>query len=314
MIYKIAVIDDYLNITKDLIDWSEIPNSKVDFYNDTLSNKNQFIQRLLPYNIIVIIRERSKFPKDVLENLPNLSLIAASGTGLANIDLLSAKKNNIHITTTKGIRSSSGESTAEITWSLILALSKQLVVHHNNFLHGKWQSEKIDELYGKKIGILGLGRIGLKVAKIAKIFGMETIGWSRTIDQKRADINKIKLVAKDQLLSDSDYLSVHLKLTEETINFIRLRELEKMKKSAFIVNTARGPIVNENDLIYALENKIISGAGLDVFEVEPLPKEHKFVQLNNVILSPHLGYATVTNIKEYMEISKNNIISWLNNQ
>ena len=314
MIYKIAVIDDYLNITKDLIDWSEIPNSKVDFYNDTLSNKNQFIQRLLPYNIIVIIRERSKFPKDVLENLPNLSLIAASGTGLANIDLLSAKKNNIHITTTKGIRSSSGESTAEITWSLILALSKQLVVHHNNFLHGKWQSEKIDELYGKKIGILGLGRIGLKVAKIAKIFGMETIGWSRTIDQKRADINKIKLVSKDHLLSDSDYLSVHLKLTEETINFIRLRELEKMKKSAFIVNTARGPIVNENDLIYALENKIISGAGLDVFEVEPLPKEHKFVQLNNVILSPHLGYATVTNIKEYMEISKNNIISWLNNQ
>ena len=220
MIYKIAVIDDYLNITKDLIDWSEIPNSKVDFYTDTLADKNEFIQRLIPYNIIVIIRERSKFPKDILESLPNLSLIAASGTGLANIDLLSAKKNNIHITTTKGIRSSSGESTAEITWSLILALSKQLVIHHNNFLHGKWQSEKIDELYGKKIGILGLGRIGLKVAKIAQVFGMETIGWSRTIDQKRANINKIKLVSKDQLLSDSDYLSVHLKLTEETIIFL----------------------------------------------------------------------------------------------
>lgn len=314
MIYKIAVIDDYLNITKDLINWSEIPNTKVDFYTDTLVDKNEFIQRLLPYNIIVIIRERSKFSKDILENLPNLSLIAASGTGLANIDLLSAKKNNIHITTTKGIRSSSGESTAEITWSLILALSKQLVVHHNNFLHGKWQSKKIDELYGKKIGILGLGRIGLRVAKIAQVFGMETIGWSRTIDPKRADINKIKLVSKDHLLSDSDYLSVHLKLTEETINFIRLKELQKMKKSAFIVNTARGPIVNENDLIYSLENKIISGAGLDVFEIEPLPKEHKLVQLDNVILSPHLGYATVTNIKEYMEISKINIISWLNNQ
>tara|TARA_B100000214_G_scaffold342687_1_gene290655 strand:+ start:8729 stop:9673 length:945 start_codon:yes stop_codon:yes gene_type:complete len=314
MIYKIAVIDDYLNITKDLIDWSEIPNSKVDFYTDTLADKNEFIQRLIPYNIIVIIRERSKFPKDILESLPNLSLIAASGTGLANIDLLSAKKNNIHITTTKGIRSSSGESTAEITWSLILALSKQLVIHHNNFLHGKWQSEKIDELYGKKIGILGLGRIGLKVAKIAQVFGMETIGWSRTIDQKRANINKIKLVSKDQLLSDSDYLSVHLKLTEETINFIQLRQLQMMKKSAFIVNTARGAIINENDLIFALENKIISGAGLDVFETEPLPKEHKLAQLNNVILSPHLGYATVTNIKEYMEISKNNIISWLNNQ
>tara|TARA_B100000945_G_scaffold131047_2_gene104585 strand:+ start:3403 stop:4347 length:945 start_codon:yes stop_codon:yes gene_type:complete len=314
MIYKIAVIDDYLNITKDLINWSDIPNTKVDFYTDTLVDKNEFIQRLLPYNIIVIIRERSKFSKDILENLPNLSLIAASGTGLANIDLLSAKKNNIHITTTKGIRSSSGESTAEITWSLILALSKQLVVHHNNFLHGKWQSKKIDELYGKKIGILGLGRIGLRVAKIAQVFGMETIGWSRTIDPKRADINKIKLVSKDHLLSDSDYLSVHLKLTEETINFIRLKELQKMKKSAFIVNTARGPIVNENDLIYSLENKIISGAGLDVFEIEPLPKEHKLVQLDNVILSPHLGYATVTNIKEYMEISKINIISWLNNQ
>ena len=314
MIYKIAVIDDYLNITKDLINWSDIPNTKVDFYTDTLVDKNEFIQRLLPYNIIVIIRERSKFSKDILENLPNLSLIAASGTGLANIDLLSAKKNNIHITTTKGIRSSSGESTAEITWSLILALSKQLVVHHNNFLHGKWQSKKIDELYGKKIGILGLGRIGLRVAKIAQVFGMETIGWSRTIDPKRADINKIKLVSKDHLLSDSDYLSVHLKLTEETINFIRLKELQKMKKSAFIVNTARGPIVNENDLIYSLENKIISGAGLDVFEIEPLPQELKLVQLDNVILSPHLGYATVTNIKEYMEISKINIISWLNNQ
>ena len=314
MIYKIAVIDDYLNITKDLINWSEIPNTKVDFYTDTLTDKNEFIQRLLPYNIIVIIRERSKFSKDILENLPNLSLIAASGTGLANIDLLSAKKNNIHITTTKGIRSSSGESTAEITWSLILALSKQLVVHHNNFLHGKWQSEKIDELHGKKIGILGLGRIGLKVAKIAQVFGMETIGWSRTIDQKRADINKIKLVSKDHLLSDSDYLSVHLKLTEETVNFIRLKELQKMKKSAFIVNTARGPIVNENDLIYSLENKIISGAGLDVFEIAPLPKEHKLVHLDKVILSPHLGYATVTNIREYMEISKINIISWLNNQ
>ncbi len=314
MIYKIAVIDDYLNITKDLINWSEIPNARVDFYTDTLADKKEFIRRLLPYNIIVIIRERSKFTKDILENLPNLSLIAASGTGLANIDLLSAKKNNIHISTTKGIRSSSGESTAEVTWALILALSKQLVVHHKNFTYGMWQSEKIDELYGKKIGILGLGRIGLRVAKIAQVFGMEVIGWSRTKNKKRADINNIRLVAKDELFSESDYLSVHLKLSKETVNFIRLREMKMMKKSAFIINTARGPIVNENDLIYALEKKIISGAGLDVFEVEPLPKEHKLVHLDNVILSPHLGYATITNIKEYMEISKNNIISFLDNQ
>lgn len=314
MIYKIAVLDDYLNLTKDLINWSEIPNSKVDFYNDTIVDSEDFINRLLPYKIIIIIRERSKFPREVLSKLPNLSLIAASGTGLANIDLKSAKEFNIDITTTKGTRSSSGGSTAEITWTLILALSKQLITHHENLKYGVWQSETIDELYGKKIGILGLGRIGLQVAKISQVFGMDVIGWSPTIDQSRANKNNIKLVAKDILFKESDFLSVHLKLSSESKNFITLKELSMMKKSAYIINTARGSIINEKDLIYVLEKNIISGAGLDVFHTEPLSKGHKLVSMKNVVLSPHLGYATITNLREYMEISKNNIISWINDK
>ena len=306
---KIAVLDDYLHIAEEAGDWLSL-DADVTFYDTTIHEVDPLIERLDPYDVLVTTRERTWFPREVLERLPNLKLIAGTGRKQANVDLEAATELGIPVLVTSG-GATRGNSTAELTWGLVLALTRHIAWEDRQLKAGKWQTRIAEGLGGRTLGILGLGRIGTIVAGFGRVFEMDVIAWGPTLDAERAARSDVEYVSFDQLFERSDVLSIHVPLTDLSRGWITERELRLMKQSAFLINTSRGPIVDQDALISALREGEIAGAGIDVYDVEPLPSDHPMLELDNVVLTPHLGYNTGTTMRRFYEASVENIQAWM---
>ncbi|TFK41266.1 D-isomer specific 2-hydroxyacid dehydrogenase, partial [Crucibulum laeve] len=311
---SVAVLDDYQQVAFTSADWTPIRNRiSIDVFTDTLGDEDALAKRLHDYEIICAMRERTKFPASLLDRLPNLRLIATTGQRNLGIDTAYAKKKGIAVSGTGG----AGNSTLEHIWALILATARYIVVEHNNVKtrNPQWQTIIPFGLSGKTLGIVGVGRLGTQTAKIAQAFDMKVIGWSPNLTPERAEAAGVGFAAsKEELFKQSDIVSLHLTLSERTRHIITAADLAVMKPSALFINTSRGPLVDEAALIDILQKGQIAGAGLDVFDVEPLPMEHPFRGLSNVTVSPHLGYVSDTMYEVFWSDTVDNIAAYLDGQ
>ena len=289
---KIAVLDDYQNIFKEFINIDK-HKDKYDFtiFNQPFANKDEALTALEEFEALFVMRERTLISKSLISGIKNLKYIMTSGTRNKAIDLEETKKRNIIVCGTD----INPNPAAEITWALILGLMRNMKQEIDNMFQGYWQTTVGFELKGKILGLIGLGKIGSQVAKIGKAFGMQVVVWSENLNLSHANELGVLPMSKEELLKNADIVSLHIVLGERYKNLITKKELETMKKTSFLVNTSRGPIVNEKDLIKALEDDVIAGAGLDVYDLEPLPRDHKLRFLPNALLLPHLGYVTEEN-------------------
>ena len=308
---KCTILDDYQKVATSIGNWSLLDRRiKVQSLHKHFANENELIDAVIDQDILVIMRERTLFNSSVLSRLPNLKLIVTSGMRNAAIDLEFASTNGITVCGTKNL----SEPAIELTWALLLGLARNLTQeNHALKTNGPWQSTLGIGLSGKQLGVIGLGKIGSQVAKIGKAFGMNVVAWSQNLTREKADSEGVVLApSKESLLKSSDFVSVHLVLSERTRNLITASDIAKMRHSAYLINTSRSPIVNEFDLIQALKMQIIAGAGIDVFDLEPLTKDHPFRTLPNVLATPHIGYVTKENYKIYFNEAIENIIAFLN--
>ena len=308
MKYKIAVLDDYQNAALESADWSVLSGrADITVFQDHLDDTDAVIERLLPFDIICVMRERTPLPRNVVERLPNLKFIASTGPANASIDVVAAADRGIVVSHT-GYRS---DPTIDLTWALILASARNIVAESNSLRSGGWQRTVGTELRGKTLGVLGLGRVGSEVARIGRAFGMELIAWSRNMTPEAAEAAGAVLVSKDELFEQADILTIHLVLSGRTRSLVGAAELALMKPTARLINTSRGPIVDEQALICALRNRQIAGAAIDVFDIEPLPASHPFRTLDNVLATPHIGYVAQGLYRTFYEDSVSNIGKWL---
>ena len=289
---KVAILDDYQNISQNFLNLKEL-SRKYEFkvFSEYFLNEEEAIEQLKDFEALLIMRERTKITKNLISNLKKLKYIVTSGMRNKAIDFGAAKDRKIIVSGTE----INSNPTAELTWALILGLTRNLKQEIDNMFQGYWQTTVGFELKGKILGLIGLGKVGSQVAKIGKAFGMQVIAWSENLDLSYAKELDVLPVSKEDLLNTSDFISIHVVMSDRYKNLIKLKEFDMMKKSAFLINTSRGPIVNEEDLIIALSTNIIAGAGIDVYEKEPLPADHKLRFLSNALLLPHLGYVTAEN-------------------
>lgn len=287
---KVAILDDYQNIAQYFADW-ENSNCDIKVFNEPFESEDHTIENIKEFEALLLMRERTPMTRKVIESCPNLKIICTGGMRNKSIDLQAAKENNIKVCGTE----MNVNSTAELTWALIMGLARNLRQETENMFQGYWQTTVGTELKGKVLGLAGLGKQGTQVANIGKAFGMEVIAWSENLKMADAEKKGVLAVSKDDLLERSDILSIHLVLSDRTKNLFKYEDMSKMKSTSFIINTSRGPIINENDLIKILEEEKIAGAGLDVYDIEPLPENHKLRFMQNAFLLPHLGYVTKEN-------------------
>ena len=289
---KVAILDDYQNISQNFLNLKEL-SRKYEFkvFSEYFLNEEEAIEKLKDFEALLIMRERTKITKNLISNLKKLKYIVTSGMRNKAIDFGAAKDRKIIVSGTE----INSNPTAELTWALILGLTRNLKQEIDNMFQGYWQTTVGFELKGKILGLIGLGKVGSQVAKIGKAFGMQVIAWSENLDLSHTKELDVLPVSKEDLLNTSDFISIHVVMSDRYKNLIKLKEFDMMKKSAFLINTSRGPIVNEEDLIIALSTNIIAGAGIDVYEKEPLPADHKLRFLPNALLLPHLGYVTAEN-------------------
>jgi phosphoglycerate dehydrogenase-like enzyme len=283
---KIAILDDYQNIATSLADWSSLGAEVVVFFTKPFADADEVVRSLAGFDVLVAMRERTRFPADVLERLPELRLLVSTGPANAAIDLAAAHRLGI---TVCGTRYES-HPTIEHTWALILGAARNLVVEAESMRAGGWQVSVGEGLYGKTLGILGLGRVGSGVARVGQAFGMDTIAWSQNLTPETAAEHGVRAVTKEQLFTESDVLSIHVLLSKRTRGLVGAAELRSMKPSALLVNTSRGPIVDEAALVDALRRNAIRAAALDVYDTEPLPADHQLRSLPNALLTGHVGY------------------------
>ena len=295
---KIAVLDDYQNIFEEFVDIDK-HKDKLEFtiFNEPFQSETEAILALDKFDALFIMRERTPLTKSLLEGLKNLKYILTSGMRNKSIDLEYTKSKKIIVCGTE----INSNPTAEITWALILGLVRNMKQEIDNMFQGYWQTTVGFELKGKILGLIGLGKIGSQVARIGKAFGMQVVAWSENLNLSEADKLGVLPMSKEELFRQSDIISLHVVLGERYKNLITENELKMMKKTCFLINTSRGPIINEKDLIQALEDDVIAGAGLDVFDKEPLPQDHKLRFLPNALLTPHLGYVTEENYSIFFD-------------
>ena len=308
---KVAILDDYQNAFEEFVNVKKLKdkfNFKV--FNEPFSDEKEAIVELEEFEALFIMRERTPMTKELIESLPNLKYIMTSGMRNNSIDLKTAKKKNIIVCGTE----INPNPAAEITWALILGLYRNIKQEIDNMFQGYWQTTIGLELKGKMLGIIGLGKIGTQVAKVAKAFGMEVCAWSENLNLSHANELEVLPMSKEDLLKNSDIISIHLVLGERYKNLITKKELAMMKKTAFLINTSRGPIINEDDLIMSLKDGEIAGVGLDVFHKEPLAQDHKLRFLPNALLLPHIGYVTAENYTKFYEQMIENLEGCLKNK
>ena len=286
---RVAVLDDYQDVALQMANWRALPDDvDVQVFRDHLKDLNAVAERLKAFDIVVAMRERTPFSRALLEQLPNLRLLITTGMRNASIDTQAAADCGVTVCGTEGLP----YPTAELTWGLILALARQIPREDRATRQGQWQVSMGLGLRGKTLGLMGLGRLGSQVAAVGNAFQMSVLAWSQNLTAERAAEGGATLVSKDDLLAQSDFVSIHLILSDRSRALIGTRELELMKTTAYLINTSRGPIVDEQALIRALQQGTIAGAGLDVFDDEPLPLDHPLRRLENTVLTPHMGYVT----------------------
>ena len=286
---RVALLDDYQGVALSMADWKSLPTgTEVVVFKDHLADENALAARLADFDIIMALRERTLFPRTLLERLPKLKLLITAGMRNASIDMKAAAERGVLVCGTSGLP----YPTAELAWGLILGLARRIPAEDRATREGRWQTSLGLGLNGKTLGVLGLGTLGSRVARVGRALEMKVLAWSQNLTAERAAAEDAMLVAKDDLLARSDFVSIHLVLSERTRGLVGARELGLMKRSAYLVNTSRGPIVDEAALIRALGDGTIAGAGLDVFDEEPLPRDHPFRRLPNIVITPHLGYVT----------------------
>ncbi|KAJ2915296.1 hypothetical protein MD484_g5099, partial [Candolleomyces efflorescens] len=309
---RVAILDDYQSLSTKLADWSAVREkvSSIDVFTDTLHDEDALVERLAPYQIISAMRERTKFPASLLDRLPNLKLIATTGLRNLGIDTAHAKSKGIIVSGT----GAGGNSTLEHIWALLLATVRSIVVEDWNVKNSnpQWQSTLPLGLSGRTLGLIGVGKLGSQVAKIAKLFNLRVIGWSPHLTPERAEAAGVEYIpTKFQLLQEADIVSLHIVLSASTRHIISRDDLALLKPTAFIINTSRGPLIDEAALIDVLREGKIAGAGLDVYDIEPLPLDHPIRTLKNVTLSPHSAYLSDTNFKVFYEQTVENIVAFL---
>jgi D-3-phosphoglycerate dehydrogenase len=301
---KVAILDDYQNVSMILGNFEKLKKDfNFEVFNQPFENEDHAIEQLKDFDALLVMRERTPITKKIISNLKNLKLIITSGMRNKSIDFLAAKERKILVCGTD----SSSNSTVELTWALILGLVRNLREETENMYQGYWQTTLGLELKGKTLGIIGFGKIGIQVSKVALAFGMNVIVWSENLKITTANENKVLAVTKEKLLEKSDIVTVHTVFSERTKNLITKKDFELMKDTSYLINTSRGAIVNEFDLVDALEKNIIMGAGLDVYDIEPLPENHKLRFLPNALLLPHLGYVTKENYEVYYRQMSENL-------
>jgi len=289
---KVAILDDYQNVSQQFVDLEKL-SGKYEFkiFSEPFVDEADAIEQLMDFEALLIMRERTPMTQNLIDNLDKLKFIITSGLRNKSIDLEATKKKKIVVCGTE----INIHPTPELTWALILGLARNFKEEIDNMYQGYWQTTVGIELKGKILGLIGLGKVGSQVAKIAKAFGMQVMAWSENLNLDICKELDVLPCSKEDLIKTSDFLSIHVQGGERYKNCITLKEMDKMKKTSFIINTSRGPIINEDDLIIALSTNIIAGAGLDVYEKEPLPENNKLRFLPNALLTPHIGYVTAEN-------------------
>ena len=293
---RVAILDDYQNVSQQFVDLEKL-SGKYEFkiFSEPFIDEADALDQLANFEALLIMRERTPMTKNIIENLNKLKFIITSGLRNRSIDLNATKKQKIIVCGTE----SNINPTPELTWALILGLARNLKEEIDNMYQGYWQTTVGTDLKGKILGLIGLGRVGSQVAKIGKAFGMEVMAWSENLNLDTCKELDVLPCNKDDLIKTSDFLSIHVQGGERYKDCITLKEMDKMKKTAYIINTSRGPIINEDDLIIALSTNVIAGAGIDVYEKEPLPENNKLRFLPNALLTPHIGYVTAENYSIY---------------
>jgi phosphoglycerate dehydrogenase-like enzyme len=305
---NVAVLDDYQGVARNLADWNSLGKDvAVRFFHDHIENEDELVQRLSMFEIIAIMRERTPFPRSLIERLPKLKLLVTTGRRNASVDIAACRDHGIVVCGTAG----SEGSTIELTWALILAVVRGIPREDHGLREHRWQIAVGMELRGKTLGILGLGRLGSAVAKIGNAFGMRLIAWSQNLTPERAAECDAQLVSKKHLFEQADVLTIHLVLSDRTRKIVSHEEFGWMKKTAYLVNTSRGPIVDTSALIGALHAGEIAGAALDVYDHEPLEADNPILHAPNTVLTPHLGYVADVPYRIFYRETVEDIAAWL---
>ena len=308
---KVAILDDYQNVSQQFVDLEKLSGKyEIRIFSEPFEDEADALDKLVDFEALLIMRERTPITKNLIENLNKLKFIVTSGLKNKSIDLDAAKKKGIIVCGTE----SNINPTPELTWALILGLARNLKEEIDNMYQGYWQTTVGVELKGKVLGLIGLGKVGSQVAKIGKAFGMQVMAWSENLNLDICKELDVLPCSKEDLIKNSDFLTIHVQGGERYKNCITLKELDKMKKTSFLINTSRGPIVNEDDLIIALSTNEIAGAGIDVFEKEPLAENNKLRFLPNALLTPHIGYVTAENYNIYYNQMIEALESCVNNK
>ena len=307
---NMIILDDYQNFFEKMKDDIRLPSIiNLSILKKHIENPSDLIDQIKNFHIVVGIRERTRFPKAVITKLPNLRLLITTGAGNASFDLESATNNNIVVSGTPG----AGEGPVDLTWGLIISLVRGIHTEDSLVRNGKWGTIIGPSLTGKTLGLLGLGHIGKLVAKVGLAFGMNVIAWSENLTKEIAVEYGVTYVDKETLCRQSDILSIHTKLSDRTKGLIATKEINLMKDNVYIINTSRGPIIEESALIEALNSKKIAGAAIDTFDIEPLPKYHPLLSTPNTLITPHIGYVTNEAYEAYYDGIIENVITFLNN-
>jgi phosphoglycerate dehydrogenase-like enzyme len=305
---KVAILDDYQNVALTMADWSGVSKrAEIEVFNDHLADLDAVAARLAPYDILAVMRERTPVRRELMERLPNLKMIASNAPRNASIDMAAAAERGITVTHS----GYSSTPTVELTWALILAGARHIVAEAEAVREGGWQHTIGDDLAEKTLGIIGLGSIGTRVAKVAQAFGMNVIAWSQNLTEEKANAGGAKLVSKEALFRQADVITIHLVLSDRTRGLVGSTELALMKPSARLVNTSRGPIVVEAALIEALTDGKIAGAAIDVYDIEPLPVDHPYRRVDRLLATPHIGYVSRDLYQRFYGDMAANIAGWL---
>jgi phosphoglycerate dehydrogenase-like enzyme len=308
---KIAVLDDYQNVALKFADWSTLAKrAEITVFNDHVGDPSAVVERLRPFDVVCVMRERTPLSREIIQQLPQLKLIASTGSRNAAIDDTAARECGIAVTATRYWPS----PTIEMTWALILAAMRHIPSENAAVRIGRWQTSIGRDLGGKTLGVLGLGNIGREVARIGLAFGMKVIAWSQNMTPEIASAAGAAHVSKEELFKQADIVTIHLILSRRTRGLIGAAELALMKPAAWVINTSRGPIIDDAALIGVLQSHAIAGAAIDVFDEEPLPPQHPFRVLDNVLATPHIGYVTENLYRAFYEDVVANIAAWLDTQ
>jgi phosphoglycerate dehydrogenase-like enzyme len=309
---RIAVLDDYAENAKDLADWASIPGAEIVYFKEHVSEPEALVNMLRGFDVVQMMRERTPFPAEVVDRLPDLKVLSGTGGRHPHVDMEACTRLGIQVTNTSGSSGvGPGGPTMELAWGLIIGLMRHIPWEDRQIREGRWQTRMGTGLSGKTLGIMGLGSIGVPMANIANALGMKVIAWSRSLTAERAEAAGATCVSWDELFEQSDVLTIHVPLSDESRGWVGARELGLMKPTAYLVNTSRGPIVQTDALVTALRNDTIAGAAIDVYDSEPVSPDHPLLALENVVLTPHLGYASVEGLRNFYQGAVANINAWL---